>query len=574
MKKTYIFNNIRYISNLLFPLALLILVIIGCSKDDEGWSDDRYLENFEMYIFHTNPETGEAYTTEELAELSYNPKVKESYTEGQPVELSLVTEKLPTEVKVLLGNDLSVLEVISEFNTYNDNFKSKNFVTSLEALNLLEIGDKTTLKFEILFTDNSKGAILFDIKKKKVFVPNIEFFVYLKKQLGEIIGLNTEDSVTSREKNAEVGTIVTLDGVNNKVEIIDTPDLSFRHTEDFSIGIWVNTTATNSDPSIIGDKNWASGSNKGFIFAFLGDNWKLNAGGSGNRIDLSGNVINDGEWHFLMATFDRDGDATIYQDGVSLGSTDMSALTDMNSGLPIQLGQDGTGFYGDWFEGKLGETYIYDYVLTPEQVAEINSLKTGVQLRTNTGTVKNLEVTNSGASVSSEEDRYAFTFDGSNMVTIDNTSELAFRHTGDFTVATWVNTTATNSDPSIIGDKDWGSGGNKGFILAFRGGDWKLNAGDGSGNRIDIAGDIINDGEWHLIAVSFDRDGNAIAYQDGVATGSVDMSALGDMNSGFPIRLAQDGTGTYGDWFEGKVANSMVFDYALSAEEMTALYNE
>jgi len=574
MKKTYIFNNIRYISNLLFPLALLILVIIGCSKDDEGWSDDRYLENFEMYIFHTNPETGEAYTTEELAELSYNPKVKESYTEGQPVELSLVTEKLPTEVKVLLGNDLSVLEVISEFNTYNDNFKSKNFVTSLEALNLLEIGDKTTLKFEILFTDNSKGTILFDIKKKKVFVPNIEFFVYLKKQLGEIIGLNTEDSVTSREKNAEVGTIVTLDGVNNKVEIIDTPDLSFRHTEDFSIGIWVNTTATNSDPSIIGDKNWASGSNKGFIFAFLGDNWKLNAGGSGNRIDLSGNVINDGEWHFLMATFDRDGDATIYQDGVSLGSTDMSALTDMNSGLPIQLGQDGTGFYGDWFEGKLGETYIYDYVLTPEQVAEINSLKTGVQLRTNTGTVKNLEVTNSGASVSSEEDRYAFTFDGSNMVTIDNTSELAFRHTGDFTVATWVNTTATNSDPSIIGDKDWGSGGNKGFILAFRGGDWKLNAGDGSGNRIDIAGDIINDGEWHLIAVSFDRDGNAIAYQDGVATGSVDMSALGDMNSGFPIRLAQDGTGTYGDWFEGKVANSMVFDYALSAEEMTALYNE
>ncbi|GGK45996.1 MULTISPECIES: LamG domain-containing protein [Flavobacteriaceae] len=574
MKKLNIPNNIRHISNLLYPLALLILILISCSKNEEGWNDSRYFEKFGIYIYHTNPITGEEYTTEELAELSYNPKVKESYTEGQSVELSVVTEKEPVEVKVLLGSDLSVLEVISEFNTYNDSFRSKSFVSSLEDLNLLEIGDKTTLKFEILFKDNSIGAVLFDIKKKKVFVPNIEFFVYLKKQIGEVIGLNTEDKVVSREKNAEVGTIITLDGLSNKVEVINTPDLDFRHTEDFSVGIWVNTTATNSDPSIIGDKDWGSGSNKGFIFAFLGDNWKLNAGGSGNRIDISGNVINDGEWHFLMATFDRDGNATIYQDGVSLGSADMTALTDMNSGLPIQLGQDGTGFYGDWFEGKLGETYIYDYVLTPEQVAEINSLKTGAQLKTNAGTVKNIEVTNSGATISSEEGRYAFAFDGSNMVTLDNTSDLDFRHTGDFSIALWVNTTATNSDPSIIGDKDWGSGGNKGFIFPFKGSTWGVNAGDGNGNRIDLNGNAINDGEWHLLVATFDRDGDLTLYEDGGLVDSGNMAALGDINSGFPIRLAQDGTGTYGSWFEGKIANSTIFDYVLSPEEITALYNE
>ena len=367
---------------------------------------------------------------------------------------------------------------------------------------------------------------------------------------------------------------MTLDGVSSQVEVINTSDLSFRYTEDFSVGLWVNTTATNSDPSIIGDKDWGSGTNKGFVFAFLGDNWKLNAGGNGNRVDLSGNTINDGEWHFLMATFDRDGNVTIYQDGILLGSADMSALTDMNSGLPIRLGQDGTGLYGDWFEGKLGETYIYDYVLTPEQVAGISSVSSGVQLRTQSGLTKNIEVTNNGATVSSEENRFTYTFEGVSMVALDNGPDLEFRYDGDFSVAVWVKTTSTNDDPSIIGDKDWGSGGNKGFIIPFKGSTWGVNAGDGNGNRIDLNGGTINDGEWHLLVATFDRSGDLTLYEDGVVVDSGDMSSIGGMNSGYPIRLAQDGTGSYGVQFEGKLANTIIFDYVLSPDDITALYNE
>ena len=170
--------------------------------------------------------------------------------------------------------------------------------------------------------------------------------------------------------------------------------------------------------------------------------------------------------------------------------------------------------------------------------------------------------------------KYAFGFGGVDDYATLEDSELAFRRTDDFSVATWVKTSASNSDPSIIGDKDWGSGGNKGFIFAYLGGSWKLNAGDGNGNRIDVNGGSIGDGEWHLLTVTFDRDGKATVYQDGEEVGNANMSALGDMNSNLPIRLAQDGTGNYGNWFQGIVANAMIFEYVLTAEEVATLYTE
>ncbi len=553
----------------------LILINTACTVDrGEGWNDERYTTDFDFYIYHTNPLTGVDYTEEELAELTYDPKTKENYAEGQMVELTLVSAKMPREVKVLSGVDFDVLATITNFTQQGEGYVSESFSSSLENLNLLEIGDKTSLKFDIVFEDESIGAANFDIQRVKFFDPNaiIDTFVFLAKSTGETIPLRIDENVTSRVKDGAYGSIVELDGATNKVEVVSA-DIGFRGAEDFSIGIWVNTTATNSDPSIIGDKDWGSGSNPGFVFAFVGDSWKLNAGDGGNRIDIDGDIINDGNWHYLVATFDKDGSAVIYQDGTSLGSADISGFGDMTSNFPIFVGQDGTGNYGDWFQGNVGSATIYDYALTAEQVAGISSPSLGAQLKTQAGVTTNLNVTSAGAVLSNENDRTTLQFDGTDdLSTLENGANLDFRKTGDFSITAWVQTTSGISDPSIIGDKDWGSGGNPGFVLAFTGGTWKLNAGDGS-NRVDVNGGNINDGEWHFIAVTFDRDGDATVYQDGNSTGSADMSALGSMDSGLPIRLAQDGTGSYGDWFEGKVAETVIYDYVLTAEQIKSLFD-
>ena len=142
-------------------------------------------------------------------------------------------------------------------------------------------------------------------------------------------------------------------------------------------------------------------------------------------------------------------------------------------------------------------------------------------------------------------------------------------------MAVWVKTTSTANDPAIISDKNWGGGGNKGFVLSFLGDSgWKVNLGDGEGNRVDANGTQINDGAWHLLAATFDRDGQMAVYQDGSFVSSVDMSAIGDMNSGFPINIAQDGTGTYGVDFDGTIGETYLFDFVLDPEDIEALYNQ
>ena len=564
------------VSVLLWLFSGFILTL-GCSDDNgDGWADERYLENFEFYVYHTNPNTGLDYTEEELAQLTYDPKVKESYAEGQSIDLAIVTSKLPTEIKVLLGTDLSVIETITDFPTFDEKFKSKSFISSLEELDLLEIGDKTTLKFDILYTDGSIGAVNFEIKKVKFFDPNaiIDTFVYLKKSTGETIPLAIDEKVTSRIKDAAYGSIVEFNGTDNQVEILDVPELSFRHDSDYSIGFWVNTTSTDSDPVMVGDQDWGSSSNPGLTIAFRGDNWRVATSDGVTKADTNyDGSFNDGDWHYIVTTFDRDGSMTLYQDGTSVASASMAGIGNTGSGNPLRVGQDGTGAYGQFFKGNIGEISIYDYALSAQQVAGVSTPLTGVQLKSQDGTVKNIAVANAGATISSENDMSAFTFDGVNQFATISDTDLGFRHDSDYSISFWVNTTSSDSDPVMIGDQDWGSSSNKGLTIAFRGSNWRVATSDGTTKADTDFNGNFNDGDWHLLTVTFDRDANMTMYQDGKEVASASMAAVGNTESGNPLRLAQDGTSNYGQFFEGKIAGTVIYDYALSDQEVAALFN-
>lgn len=574
MKHIYLLKNIKHIMCLLF--GAFLLVISGCSDDETGWSDERYLTNFEYYLDHTNPLTGLPYTEEELAALTYDPREKESYAEGQPVELTLVSKKMPAELKVLSGTDLSEIASYTTFSADGDMFRSETFSSSLEDLGLLEIGDKATIQFKIEFVDGSIGAVDFQIKRVKFFDPNaiVDTFVYLKKSTGETIPLRIDESVTSRTPSAQYGNIVEFDGASNKVEVTDNAAIAFRHDSDYSIGFYVNTTSTDSDPVMIGDQDWGSSSNTGLTIAHRGDNWRVARSDGATKADINyDGAYNDGDWHFLMVTFDRDGSMTIYQDGASVASADMSAVGGADSGNNLFIGQDGTGNYGQFFQGKIGNVYIYDYALTSDQVAGISSPLTGVQLKTQAGVIKNIPVANSGATETFEDDRFTYEFDGSSQyATIDDT-DLAFRQDGDHSYTFWVKTTSGDSDPVMLGDQDWSSSGNPGMTIAFRGSNWRTAFSDGSTKADTNHDSNFNDGDWHLVTVTLDRDGNMTLYADGAEVASEDMSGVGTATSGNPLRLAQDGTGGYGQFFQGKIADTVIYDYVLTPEEITALIN-
>jgi hypothetical protein len=118
-----------------------------------------------------------------------------------------------------------------------------------------------------------------------------------------------------------------------------------------------------------------------------------------------------------------------------------------------------------------------------------------------------------------------------------------------FTIETWIKAGVNSSDPSIIGDKNWDSGGLPGFTICRSGSSWKINIANTKSERYDVgSGKSIEDGNWHHLAITFDKTKSIKIYQDGEkVTESVLTYKDGDnMASPFDyLCLAQDGTQTY-----------------------------
>lgn len=120
--------------------------------------------------------------------------------------------------------------------------------------------------------------------------------------------------------------------------------------DDFSILFWYKGDMQESgDYCVLSNKNWDTGGNPGFaIGSFSGTNGGigLNFTAEGeSRIDTSRyKEALDGNWHQIAATYDRDGEMTIYIDGKKAGSKDISGQAGKTidvDAIGLVLGADG-----------------------------------------------------------------------------------------------------------------------------------------------------------------------------------------------------------------------------------------
>lgn len=151
----------------------------------------------------------------------------------------------------------------------------------------------------------------------------------------------------------------------------------------------------------------------------------------------------------------------------------------------------------------------------------------------------------------------------------------ALRGMNKFTMEMWVKAGANTSDPSFMGDKDWDSGGNPGFVLCRAGNSWKINIANVKRERYDVGSTkTIEDGNWHHLAVTFDKTNECIVYQDGekMSESKLIYKPEDEMQSPFDyICLAQEGTGRYGaggpNW-AGSMNEVRIWTDVLSAETL------
>eukprot|EP00956_Cyclotella_meneghiniana_P005795 scaffold7527_cov54-Cyclotella_meneghiniana.AAC.4 len=353
-----------------------------------------------------------------------------------------------------------------------------------------------------------------------------------------------------------VGQALSFDGVNDYLELPNIPELAVDNT-DFTITFWYRVSGDQvGRPAIIGNKDWRSASNPGWI---VSSNYGSGSNGDDLAINLSDGITTiDGSkaidvglntWHFVAIRIKRGDKMSLLRSDKGsyvLQEDSISTLTgSLSTSNKIRIGTSHEGCLADFTKMDLDDLGIWSRALSSEEVDSIwmagrkkgldimqvnkapntdNSPRPGNMIAKYDfenefidSSVNDLagELTDGGGvSFGSSTEGYYLNlnnidFEQKSFVTLPSSSLLEFGSETPFTVAVWVRTTAdfSSSNPSIISNKDWRSGKNPGWTLGVgSNGRYEFNVGDGS-SRCDYDGPAgtINDGEWHHMAFSMTR---------------------------------------------------------------------
>ncbi|MFM7803481.1 MAG: Ig-like domain-containing protein, partial [Verrucomicrobiota bacterium] len=154
-------------------------------------------------------------------------------------------------------------------------------------------------------------------------------------------------------------------------------------TNSFSVAFWAKLDAWTGDPSFISNKDWNSGGNVGWVVATAGDGriqWNFRSKGdpqpARRDYDSPGGYFNGAVWRHIVVTFDVTGKASTYVNGDLIDSRDVGPVAaGPDSGLPINIGQDGKGTYTDGNsvggQGLIDEVALWGRVLSPVEAASL-----------------------------------------------------------------------------------------------------------------------------------------------------------------------------------------------------------
>ncbi len=149
---------------------------------------------------------------------------------------------------------------------------------------------------------------------------------------------------------------------------------------------------------------------------------------------------------------------------------------------------------------------------------------------------------------------------------------IEWLYNNSFSFAIWVNT--TDNYGALLGNKDWYSGGNIGWVISEYYINW-LNYTPVGAARQDIGNYPWADGTWHHVAATFDRDANLVTtYVDGAATTNAPLGTTG-LESLTPTDIMTTLVGSSGNGDEsafGAVDDLGMWERPLSGQEILAIF--
>ena len=180
----------------------------------------------------------------------------------------------------------------------------------------------------------------------------------------------------------KINTGLEFNGTQNSYVNIGNPDSVKFAYDDFSILLWVknnNYIPDSWEDTYVGKVNTTS-PRTGYAIAIRGSEDPGNRAGMGyayiclyttscSYVVFTQTLINDSTWHHLAFTVDRQGNATLYLDGVWQGARDISSKSLLNetNNIPLYIGGS---YSSDVYRtnGTLDEIQLWRRALTPEEV--------------------------------------------------------------------------------------------------------------------------------------------------------------------------------------------------------------
>jgi len=199
----------------------------------------------------------------------------------------------------------------------------------------------------------------------------------------------------------------------------------------------------------------------------------------------------------------------------------------------------------------------------------------GIIMRDMSGTGNNATMYVTATSTGVKRESRSLSGSNSSYINVPNHASINFGANQDFTMSVWVKSTqpaVTNVWPEIFSKED-ALGTRQGFGIDLHDSyvtKWLFYIFSGGSFSVLAGANNVADGRWHhLVGI---RSGNKLyTYEDGVYVGQA-AANTGSLAKDTPINFGKRPT-KGGDNYNGLVDEARLYNRALSAEEVAALYN-
>ncbi|MBA4372574.1 MAG: hypothetical protein C0402_06890 [Thermodesulfovibrio sp.] len=380
--------------------------------------------------------------------------------------------------------------------------------------------------------------------------------------------------------DGKVGRAFSFSGPEASVTVPASSSWAFG-TADFAIDFWAYSTSFAARRPLINNRKTGAGDNMWAIEIYGSANMVEFHSGSSIYLQATNPLLNS-NWNHIAVTRSA-GTLSIYINGTLSGSagvgSDFSQVNDLQIGRDIMSGNQ---LSGGSFQGLIDEVEIHNRALTAAEIAAIYNAGGGGMCKactappsgivawwkadgnavdavgTNHGTLQG------GMGYVPGKVGQAFSFNGvNNYVQTPPTNSIPFggaARTLDF----WMKTDDQQDGkaPIVYGAHTSESA----FYVSLFGG--KACIGYWGGGPLEVCGSMpVTNGEWHYIALTYES-GEARLFVDGVLDAGVTRSYNTSLTETVLI-----GGGVSVSYYSGFVDEIGIYDRALSAPEIAALYN-